>query len=517
MLSSRTARQGEGLPRCGRCRIVAPVDPSKERGWGFGPRRSTEAFLAAVAGLSCAYFFQGGGWNQNAHFITAVALVDDGTFIVDRYAQSSGDLARAPGGLVSVKPPLTAWLAAPAYALSRGLTIAVKNPGDQVILRAYLTTLLTSGAAFVLLVILAYRLLCRRLPEWEAAVVALAFGLATPIWPTATMLSQHVFVCLVVLAAYGLLEESRLSGQPPSAPRLLATGFLGGLAAAFEHWAPVVLLPLGLYALAQTRSPRRLVGFSVGVGAAALIPILRNILVFGDPFSVGYSHLTTADFADMHSAGFFGFDGFQWTRLYELTLGGSRGAFVLSPFLPAAIVGWVILLRNPSTRPEGLVTLAIAGGVLLMFASYEFWHAGSSLGSRYTQLSVIFASIPVAAIFSRGKPWIVPLMLIGLAFMVMATSVCAIPPQPGPGPNEPVLAWLWSYFADGNLAQWQQAIVVERGIGDGRPTLPFAFNLGQLAGFNGLSSLVPFIGVQAVLAGFLIRHLINRARDARPA
>ncbi len=37
----------------------------------------TEVAIAAAVLWCCAYFFQGGGWNQNAHLATAHAIVDE--------------------------------------------------------------------------------------------------------------------------------------------------------------------------------------------------------------------------------------------------------------------------------------------------------------------------------------------------------------------------------------------------------------------------------------------------------
>ncbi len=417
---------------------------------------------------------------------------------------------------MSGKPPLTSYLATPAYLLARGLTAAVENRGDRTILRAYLTTVMTSGIAFAALLVVMFRLLRRRLSASDAAMVTLGFGLGSPIWPNATMLSQHIFVCLVVLGSYALLERSRVSRNRSSFKRLMGAGVLAGLAASFEYWTPVVLLPLGIYVLFQTRDAVRLLGFGLGVGIALLIPASHNFIVFGHPLSVGYSHLALSSFAEVHQAGFFGFDGFRWSRLYELTFGGIRGAFVLSPFLVASIAGWTVLIRNRLTRPEGLATAGVGVGVLLLFSSYVYWHAGSSLGSRYVQLFVVFAAVPTAAVFPGNRRWIIPLMLLGLAFMTMGTAVCAIPPAPGPRPYEPVLVWLWRFFSEGRLAHWQQAVLLEKHIGDGSPDLPFAFNLGQLAGLEGVFSLIPFLLGLSVLLFWLRRETTRPILDPGP-
>ena len=59
-----------------------------------------EALVFATVFCSCAYFFQGGGWNQNAHFATTVAMVDAGTCFLDDYRHSTGDGRRLGCGVI---------------------------------------------------------------------------------------------------------------------------------------------------------------------------------------------------------------------------------------------------------------------------------------------------------------------------------------------------------------------------------------------------------------------------------
>src|SRR5687768_14359166 len=105
--------------------------------------RTAQGCVGAAVFLSALYFFQGGGWNQNAHFITTMALVEEGTVYVGRWRDSTGDLARAERGVVSNKPIGTALVSIPAYVIARTLTLGVDNAGNRFILRAWITAVLT--------------------------------------------------------------------------------------------------------------------------------------------------------------------------------------------------------------------------------------------------------------------------------------------------------------------------------------------------------------------------------------
>jgi len=467
-------------------------------------RWSVELRIAAAVFLSCAYFFQGGGWNQNAHFATTVAMVEDGTVLLDRYRASTGDLARTDDGhVVSNKPVATALAALPAYMVARTLTLPIDNHGNRVIVRAHLTALGTSGLALVILAVLIYRVLRRRLSARDAALVALATALATPLYPNSTMLNSHALVSLCAFAAYAVLEGPRLAGGELSARRMLAAGVLAGLPMTFEYMTVVVVLPLGAYAAWQTGRKWRLLAFVGGCALVALVPLVHHTLVFGHPLHTGYHSLVVQRFAHDAAAGFMGFVGPSPRRLFELTFGWCRGTFFLSPFLLAAVPGLVLLLRRRQSRPEGVVTGGLAWLILILVASLLYWHSGSALGSRYALLFVPFSAISVAAVLPRYRIWVMVGVGLAFAFMVMATSVTAIPPTPSPRPPYyNVLGWLWERFSVGNLASWKERVLTEQGVGTGNPTLPFAYNLGQLIGLSGLWALVPYLAaLAAVIAG----------------
>ncbi len=514
------------------------------RGWLRAHR--VELLLAGTVFFCCAYFFQGGGWNQNAFYATTVAIVDDGTVYLDDYRKSTGDLSwagprtgdpsragprtgdpsragprtgdpsragpRAGRHVASAKAITTSLLAIPAYLVACLTTAAVDNPGNRIILKAYLTTTLTAGLALALFALLLFHVLGRRLVTSDAAWLTLAICLATPLFPNSTMLTSHPIAALAALGAYALLETPRLRGEAPSARTLLFAGLAAGGAVAAEYLLVVLLLPLGAYALWQCRGHwRRLGWFAGGVACVALVPVLHHSLLYGHPLHTGYASLVNSKFALRANQGFMGFVGFNLGSLFELTLGQIRGFFFLSPLLAAVVPGVIRAVREPTTRPEGLVCGSIAWGVLLLVACLVYWHSGSAVGSRYALVFIPFAAITIAGLVRDYRRWLQAGAAVGFVIMLIATSVTAIPPPPGRPPYENVITWLWERFSVGNLASWQQAIIVHRESGTGDPTLPFSFNLGQLLGLPGLWALLPW----AVGFGMLIAALIYNLRRLR--
>ncbi len=81
--------------------------------------------ISAVAFISYAYFYQGGGWNQNSRFDLVRAIVEQQTLRIDAYHDNTYDKAYYQGHYYSDKAPGLALLAVPAAALERPLLRAV--------------------------------------------------------------------------------------------------------------------------------------------------------------------------------------------------------------------------------------------------------------------------------------------------------------------------------------------------------------------------------------------------------
>ena len=76
------------------------------------------------------YFFQGGGWNQNSHFDTMRALVEEGSPSITSFASNTGDIGVFKGRVYANKAPGLAYLGAPLYfVLYRGELLLGITPG----------------------------------------------------------------------------------------------------------------------------------------------------------------------------------------------------------------------------------------------------------------------------------------------------------------------------------------------------------------------------------------------------
>src|SRR5919202_1437208 len=97
---------------------------------------------------SYAYFYQGGGWNQNSRFDLSRALVEHGTLQIDAYADNTGDKAVFQGHTYSDKAPGEGLTTAPLVALGGGVLRALGLDPDaipSVTLLSYVATVWAAG------------------------------------------------------------------------------------------------------------------------------------------------------------------------------------------------------------------------------------------------------------------------------------------------------------------------------------------------------------------------------------
>src|SRR5690242_7086055 len=87
---------------------------------------SRAGLLALLFLASYAYFYEGGGWNQNTRFDLVRAIVEQGTTRIDAYHDNTGDVAMSDDEHYHAdKAPGASLTAVPAVAVARTAMRAV--------------------------------------------------------------------------------------------------------------------------------------------------------------------------------------------------------------------------------------------------------------------------------------------------------------------------------------------------------------------------------------------------------
>lgn len=462
-------------------------------------RRAILRWALCLAGLY-AFFYQGGGWNQNARFDTVRALVERGNFEITAFADNTGDVVEYRGKLFANKPPGQALLGAPVYFVLFHLERAVGlTPGEPALANAnaYALTWFTGGlptSALVVLMALAFKR--RGATRRQALLLASAFGTGSLILPYAGMLMSHNLTAFLLFAAWFALATPNAGDRSAA-----VAGGLLGFAVLCDFLAAPAAAMLVAYALWRRPSGGQAAALAIGPLICAGFLLLHNQSCFGDPFTTVY----TAETSEFRNKGLWlgVFDWPQPIRLYWLTLHPFRGLFYCCPVF---LIPLFALFRQPpwrAFRPEDVVASAIVASFLLFNLSFNGWTGGWGIGPRYLIPAMPFLFLSALAGGRRLPKISATLAVISTLFMLCVSSVMVMVPGPNSG-DAPDFNPLWNtarVLASGAVS------INDQNISEKFPTVSGddrwdSWNLGELVGLEGWLSLLPVCGLVVALYGF---------------
>lgn len=380
-----------------------------------GEDRVIAVWLFVLTFVAYAWFFNGGGWNQNAQFDLTRALVERQTLHIDGYRVNTGDLSwSAVSGEWHAyinKPPGVSFLAAIPYAPLYAIEHALQVPVDSwfwTTVNAWIVTALTCGVTGAMIPVLLFWYGRRAgVSRRVSAGVALAMAFGTIAFPYATMLFAHVPAAFFLLLAFVWLDE-----------RPVAAGFAAGIAGVcFYICIPVAVV---LFAGAWVRSHRKALLFAAGGVPLGILLGIYQQLCFGSPFVTSVE--TSTGFTEKGLLfGVFRLPSAE--ALWGLTFSQYRGLFFVSPVLLLAFAG-VRHLR----RRELLMIVTILALFLFAIASFNGWHGGSAFGPRYLLPVIPLLALPILSAPRRALALIgVPLAVVSFVIQLMATAVHPMP------------------------------------------------------------------------------------------
>ena len=531
--------------------------------------------------IANAYFCQGGGWNQNARFDQVRSIAESGTFRINDYvvykrAQTTvagdvaagvalrlqrqpvppgtpvdriwrvgntGDVTMHEGGIYPGKPPGTVLLAVPAYWLiyrvERFLGI---DPDDwwSLTVNAYLTRVFSVGLITAWGVVVFYRLSRRLFPEapnrahmWSA----LSLGLATIMWPFATLFFDHNVVAVLLLTAFGLLVHERHARQGAadtgngraSTFRLLAAGAVVGFATITNYLVVIPIVVFSVYLLLALRARWRVVLFWTGGVIPAVFLGWYHSACFGSVTATANTQEPGMFQDPQLLLGMFGMPDVK--LVYGLLVSSYRGLFFFSPILVLALIGLAYGLITRRRRWELLACLGIFVGYLAVNASFQGWSkawaGGWSFGPRYLIPGMAFLALPLCLAFSRWPRVALALAAYSFAITLLGT---AVDPQPPVDIKRPFTEYLLP-LAQGEEVQSGRATI--SGVVSANPIGVYesfyyrvfrrgseevkwnAFNVGEFLWPDSRVSLVPLLVVLAVAVAVLVRWT-RAPPDAQP-
>lgn len=481
--------------------------------------RRIAAGLFLVAFVTFAWFFGGGGWNQNAQFDLMRAVVERRTFYVDGYAVNTGDLSTGWRGHTYInKPPGVSLLAAIPYAPVYAIERAFHMPIDRWLLmtvNAWIVTVLTCGVTGALIPAVLYLYMRRRAGSSPLAAAAIAYAIAfgTIIFPYSTMLFAHVPAALFLLLAFVWHDR-----------RPLLAGVCAGIAGLCFYFcipAAAVILVLVL-----TRSWKSALRFVAGGIPFGILLGWYHYECFGSPWRTSVE--SSGGFTEQGKL--FGVIGKPAIdALWGITFSPYRGLFYSSPILLVAILGIIMMITRRAMLRELTAIVVISLIFIIGTASFNGWSGGSAFGPRYLLPIVPLLAIPMTFAVPMFRILYIVLGVVSIAINFIAT---AVDPMPSALLDDPLRTYIVSPFLTGHLPRkTAEAFKMSSHVGkvginvqtidEPGPWMTYpagsreaewaAFNLGELLfGSGGRSSVVP-IAIWMVAGAFTLAAVARRA------
>lgn len=467
--------------------------------------------------LWCFVYFPGpsGDWYQEARMDTTLALVTHHTPAIDAYQMNTGDKDSYRGHYFSITAPGQSLAGVPAAAAFEalagpdGLSSAAHGLTFQFFVLKYLETLLTATMPAVLLLMLFFWFLgFFSTSVAHRVLLTLALGLATNLYPYSQVLYAHAAASALAFA--GMTCLYLLRRPPPHGGRLtvffrrnplaccVAAGLALGSAVLFEYQT-VVIFALGVvYAWTQSR-PRAVGALLLGAAPPVLAALTMNALEYGNPFTTGYSGHSVS----FHHAYSHGPAGFSWPpsldALWGMSFSPYHGLFFLSPFLLAAVPGYLMWRRQPFIEWWPFLATPIAYWVAM--SMYPTWTAGFSIGPRLLIPMVPFLAVPIVFVLDHGTPgkrrWLL-FILLGLSFLNVWVQTVGGTGYPNARYADPLFDYSLPALLHGDLRASLGTIV-----------------LAPLVGSRSLLTLVPLLGLLVSWTAFCFRP--RRGEDRRGA
>ncbi len=284
----------------------------------------------------------------------------------------------------------------PVYAAARSLGVDLRS-------HVYALSMITASLAASLSVLFLYLALLRVCASpGQAFFFALVYAFGTCVWSVASRgLWQHTPSLLFLCAAFWLLFE-----EDPR--RIALAGLMLGLAVVSRPTDVLLAAPAAGYVLFRRRRAFPL------FAALALLP--AALLTFyswsylGEPLAFGQAYRPG------------GFSRHFLAGLAGLLVSPSRGLFVFSPVLLAALAGGVLAWRQ---KAQEALRFLSAGALLLLalYACWGTWWGGSGFGYRLILeiVPVLILLLPLAwNRWIRGSPLSRSMFFVLLGFSIYA-------------------------------------------------------------------------------------------------
>ena len=405
---------------------VGTTAPRKVVGWQTWITQP-EVWLFILLLASYTYFFpRWADWGQNTKLDLSMAIVDQGTFVIDDYYQNTGDYALYKGHHYSDKAPGSSFLAVPFYAVFKAVVDTSiidplidslsRNPAMVGTLREdgtgllrgkvyfamalYVVTFFTVSLPSALLGCILYRFLGYFTQnQLTRALVVILYGLGTIAFPYSQTFNGRQISAVMTISSFYILFRIKRSELPGG--YLWLVGLLMGCTVITDYPSVFILGALFVYAVSFLRDWRRVWPIIITGILPVISMALYNLTIFETPLPVGYKYSEL--YQDLHSQGLISITHPTPSALYGLTFSPFRGLFFLSPVLLLTVPGFIYWHRRSVYRAEWWVSLWSVISTFLFYSSSVMWWGGFAVGPAYLTAMIPYMALAIVFFLEHHK------------------------------------------------------------------------------------------------------------------
>jgi len=261
-----------------------------------------------------ATFARVDGWVENSRLDLTRAIVDEGRFNIDTYANNTGDRAYYKGHYYSDKFPGASFLAVPPYFVFKHIfgTPSINdnfyetNPDPLYNGMVFFVIIFTSALLSALTVVLVYKTASfftkKKSHKYIAAV---SYGLGTIAFNYATLFYDHAISTFFSFACFYIVYRNLKKEQNK---HFFLAGLFGGFAIITTPITFLIVLFCFMLVL-STKNFKNIIKFFVGSFLIVLFLFFYNKSVFDDPLDVPYYYVDGeifgSDFEELYDSGCF--------------------------------------------------------------------------------------------------------------------------------------------------------------------------------------------------------------------
>jgi hypothetical protein len=475
--------------------------------------------------ISYGYFFQGGGWNQNARICLTRAILHDHSFTIDSCKEDSeemefvntGDWSFYQGHYYCNKSPGLSFMAVPPFALAE-LCLQYLLPDDperQILFSAYFSTLFTTVLMSSLLCLLIFHL-CHRfflLDIRSAFLLAFLYGFGTLAFSYSTTFYCHQPAAFCSFFSFVLALLIRHGHYQKKRGMAVLAGFSAGLAVLFEPSTLLVLVMVLVYMMCFKESRGYFLLFVLGCVVPGILQGTYNFVCFGHPLASSYGYANDMVMWKLEGKLF----GIPSPKIfYYLLFSPHRGLFLSSPIFLMALFGVFFLLKDKKWRAEAIFCTILSLCFIIFIASFHARHGGSAVGPRY--LLPVFPFIFFLIIFSLNK-YPRAFKVLGFLSVLINLSITLIGNEIPLRIKNPLGDVILKNMLEGNVSInpvpfshfYNYSIEALADMERWTPNFN-SFNLGEIIFPHSLASVVPLIGFWIIWWVLFWRRFLRRTQ-----